>query len=319
MPTTFTTRWADENGHTQEADGAGFEHGADARWRWLDVVDGDDAILRAIAEQFDLHPLLVEDVVHQQHRPKLDVSQDQVFVVWLTPEHPRGDGIVTSEIDAFLGPDYLITMRASSDVSVSHAVAEAARSATRGPDWILHAIIDRLVDSVLPIADALGDDLDDIEDALLGAPRSEDLKRLYAVRRRLVQLHRIVAPERDILRGLARERAVVSEDAYRYFQDVGDHLARVEDSIETYRDVAAAAMDIYLSAQSNRMNEIMKQLTVVATIFMPLTLISGIYGMNVIKGMWPPVLAQWSFGAIIVTMLAIAAGMAVYFRRKNWW
>ena len=108
------------------------------------------------------------------------------------------------------------------------------------------------------------------------------------MRRQLVQLHRIVAPERDTLRGLARERNFVSEEAYRYFQDVADHLARVEDSIETYRDVGAAAMDIYLSAQNNRMNEIMKQLTVVATIFMPLTLISGIYGMNVIKGMWPP-------------------------------
>ncbi len=314
-----TTRWVDADGGAREGEGARLDLATGAPWRWLDVVDGDDAILHAIAEQFDLHPLLVEDVIHRQHRPKLDVSEEQVFLVWLTPEHPQDDGIVTSEIDAFLGPDYLITMRASADVSVAQAVADTARSVSRGPDWILHAIIDRLVDSVLPIADALGDDLDDIEDALLRAPRSEDLKRLYAVRRRLVQLHRIVAPERDILRGLARERAVVSEDAYRYFQDVGDHLARVEDSIETYRDVAAAAMDIYLSAQSNRMNEIMKQLTVVATIFMPLTLVSGIYGMNVIKGMWPPVLAQWSFAAILVTMLAIAAGMALYFRRKNWW
>jgi magnesium transporter len=134
-----------------------------------------------------------------------------------------------------------------------------------------------------------------------------------------MQLHRVVGPSRDILRGLVRERSMIGEEVYRYFQDVGDHLARVDDSIETYRDVGAAAMDIYLSAQSNRMNEIMKQLTVVATIFMPLTLISGIYGMNVLRGMWPPVMAWWSFPMIIAVMLAISVGMALYFRRRKWW
>ena len=113
------------------------------------------------------------------------------------------------------------------------------------------------------------------------------------------RLHRIVAPERDVIRGVARERDVVSDDAYRYFQDVGDHLSRVQDSIETYQDVAASVMDVYLSAQNNRMNEIMKQLTVVATIFMPLTLLSGIYGMNLLRGMWPPPEAWWSFSLVV--------------------
>ena len=150
-------------------------------------------------------------------------------------------------------------------------------------------------------------------------PRQDELRSLHRVRRQLVRLHRIVAPERDILRGFARESDIIGEDAYRYFQDVSDHVARVLDSIETYQDVAASVMDVYLSAQNNRMNEIMKQLTVVATIFMPLTLLSGIYGMNVVAGMWPPPLARWSFAAIVVSMLAIAAVMAAYFRKKNWW
>ena len=142
---------------------------------------------------------------------------------------------------------------------------------------------------------------------------------LHRIRRQLLQLHEIVAPERDVIRGVGRERDVVSDDAYRYFQDVGDHLSRVQDSIETYQDVAASVMDVYLSAQNNRMNEIMKQLTVVATIFMPLTLLSGIYGMNLIRGMWPPPESQWSFLAVVGLMVVIAAGMAVYFRKKNWW
>ena len=135
----------------------------------------------------------------------------------------------------------------------------------------------------------------------------------------MTRLHRIVAPERDIVRELARESDVISEDAYRYFADVGDHLALAQDSIETYQDVGQSSMDIYLSAQSNRMNEIMKQLTVVATIFMPLTLISGIYGMNLVLGMWPSPLWRWSFPAVMILMAGIAVSMAAYFRRKNWW
>jgi len=290
-----------------------------APWRWVDVVAGDDSTFATLAEEFSLHPLLVEDSLHEQRRPKLDSYPDGAFLAWLTPEHIEGDGIVVSELDVFIGSDYLITSHLGQSSAIAQAVGDARRAFKLGPDWLLHSIIDRLVDSVLPIVDSLGDSLDDIEDALLGAPRPEDLKRLYSVRRQLVHLHRIVAPERDTLRGLARERNFVGEEAYRYFQDVADHLARVEDSIETYRDVAAAAMDIYLSAQNNRMNEIMKQLTVVATIFMPLTLISGIYGMNVIRGMWPPVQAVWSFSAVVIAMAAIAAAMSAYFRRKNWW
>jgi len=317
--TTVSVRWVDETGELRECDLDGIHQSSAAGWRWVDVLDGDEPTLTVLAEEFNLHPLLVEDSIHEQRRPKLDAFDDGVFLAWLTPEHPLDDGIVASELDVFLGADYLITIHSARDTTVTDVIAEVSRTVAMGPDWVLHAIIDRLVDSVLPLADSLGDELEDIEDALLRAPRAEDLRRLYAVRRRLVRLHRLVAPERDILRGLARERGVVSEEAYRYFQDVGDHLARVEDSIETYRDVGAAAMDIYLSAQSNRMNEIMKQLTVVATIFMPLTLVSGIYGMNVLKGMWPPVAAPWSFVAIMASMAVIAAAMSLYFRRKNWW
>jgi len=290
-----------------------------APWRWVDVAAGDESTFTTLAEEFSLHPLLVEDSLHEQRRSKLDAYPDGAFLAWLTPERVEGDGIIVSELDVFVGGDYLITAHRGESAAITAALGDACRAFELGPDWLLHAIIDRLVDSVLPTVDSLGDALEDIEDALLRAPRPEDLKRLYSVRRQLVQLHRIVAPERDTLRGLARERNFVGEEAYRYFQDVADHLARVEDSIETYRDVGAAAMDIYLSAQSNRMNEIMKQLTVVATIFMPLTLISGIYGMNVVRGMWPPVAATWSFLAIVVAMGAIAAAMSAYFRRKNWW
>lgn len=314
-----TVRWLDEQGvlHSDGLDE--LQRASRAVWRWVDIEDPDAPTVEAIGEVFDLHPLAIEDSLHVQRRPKMDTYSSGLFLAWLVPERVDDGLITTSEFDAFLGPGYLVTLR-SNNVSAVGAVAEhASRELVRGPDWVLHAIIDRLVDSTLPLADDLGDELEEIEDNMLGEPRRNDLAGLHAARRQLVFLHRIISAERDIIRSLARERDVVSEDAYRYFQDVGDHLARVEETVETYRDVAAAVMDIYLSAQSNRMNEIMKQLTVVATIFMPLTLISGIYGMNVVKGMWPPSGAFWSFGAIVSAMLLIAVVMALYFRRKNWW
>jgi magnesium transporter len=287
--------------------------------RWVDVLHPDEATLLSLSEEFALHPLLLEDAVHEQHRPKYDSYPDGAFLTWLFPTALVDSSVELGEVDVFLGPDYLVTLRSAANAIVEDFVTELPRMTSLGSDWLLHAILDRLVDATLPLVDEIGDRLEDAEDRLLGQPTPEDLKELYSIRRQLVALHRIVAPERDILRGLARERNLVSEEAYRYFLDVADHLARVEDAIETYRDVGAAAMDIYLSAQSNRMNAIMKQLTVVATIFMPLTLISGIYGMNVVRGMWPPVLAPWSFAAVVGVMVVIAVWMTLFFRRKNWW
>lgn len=316
---SVTVRWLDEGGAVRTGGLEDVTTAVPGRWCWVDVASPDVPTVESLADRFSLHPLAVEDSLHTQRRPKLDIDSTGLFLAWLTPERMDDETVTTREFDAFLGTGYLITLRANHDPGVAEVFEGAATELRRGPDWVLHAIIDRHVDSVLPLVDELGDELEQIEDEMLGEPRQTSLARLHTVRRQLVFLHRVVAPERDIIRQLARERSVVSEEAYRYFQDVGDHLARVEESIATYRDVAAAIMEIYLSSQSNRMNEIMKQLTVVATIFMPLTLISGIYGMNVLQGMWPPWDAAWSFAAVCTAMIGIAVAMGLYFRRKKWW
>ncbi len=312
-------RWLDPSGALHSGDLSQLQSTGKKSWCWVDVFEPDELIMQALEKRFALHPLASEDALHLQLRPKLDDYGQSFFMVWLTPHRLADSKVEVHELDVFMGKDYLITVRDKSMPAIEYAGQDAARIMARGQDWLLHAILDHAVDSVLPIVDELGDRLEDVEDAMLGKPRQSDLAVLYAVRRQLVRMRRIVAPERDLLRSLARERDVLSEEAYRYFQDIGDHLARVEDSIETYREVAAAVMDIYLSAQSNRMNEIMKSLTVVATIFMPLTLISGIYGMNVVRGMWPPISAQWSFAAVVASMGIIALFMSIYFRRKKWW
>lgn len=319
MP-VVAVRWIDSQNALHMGDESSLEESLTASWAWVDVLEPDQTTVDLLASTFDLHPLAVEDLVHPQTRAKIDLYPESLFFAWLTPRHREGDGVVVDELDVLLGTKYLITVHDQRIAAIDHVANEAGKTLRSGADWTLHAIIDLQVDATMPLVDDIGDALNAIEDAMLeSSPRQQDLRDLHQVRRQLVRMHRIVAPERDVIHALARERDVVSEEAYRYFLDVGDHVARVLDSIETYQDVGASVMDVYLSAQNNRMNEIMKQLTVVATIFMPLTLISGIYGMNLLVGMWPGPLGRWSFAIVVSFMLLIALSMSAYFRKKKWW
>jgi magnesium transporter len=286
---------------------------------WIDVIEPDQASLESVSKRFPLPPLAMEDCLHFPQRPKIDTYSELTFLIWLLPQMLIGDGVDAQELDVFLGEEHLITIHRADSSALDRVMAHADAYLARGVEWTLHAILDAAVDEVFPLVDALSDELEQLENVMLSDARPEYLQRLYTAKRSLVRLHKIVSPERDVVRGLARLEAFVEPDAYMYFQDVGDHLARLADQIDTYRDVASGTMDIYLSSQSNRMNGIMKQLTVVATIFMPLTLISGIYGMNVVKGMWPPVGAWWSFGLVILSMVGISVWMVLFFRRKEWW
>ena len=316
MASKVTVRWTE---------GADLRVGGPERLRearqaghvWVDVLDADESALAPLAAEFGLHPLAVEDCLHYPQRPKIDVYPGNVFLIWLAP-----DGLESlyrdsyHELDMFISEDFLITVHRE-PIAAIDAVAVDAVCCTIGPEWTAHAILDRLVDGLLPLVEAVADRLEELEDLMLDGAEKSHLESLHSARRRLVALHKVVGPERDIIRGLARAEGYVSEDAYRYFTDIGDHLARVQDSIETYREVASAAMDIYLSSVSNRMNVVMKQLTVVATIFMPLTLISGIYGMNF--QYFPEISWRYGYFTVLVAMGLIAAGMIITFKRRGWW
>jgi magnesium transporter len=318
MPATIIVRWM-EGKTLKSGTVADIELARTLGAVWVDVLDPDAKALAPIAAAFDLHPLAVEDCLHFPQRPKIDAYPGSLFLVWVLPRLMPNDGITYSEIDIFLGKGFLVTSHSGPIPVLDEVVASAHNILPSGAEWTLHAILDRAVDEIFPAVDYIADELDSIEDRLLQRASEADLHHLYSMKRLLVALHKTIGPERDVVRGMARQTELVSQEAYLYFQDVGDHLARATDSVETYRDVASGAMDIYLSAVNNRMNAIMKQLTVVATIFMPLTLMSGIYGMNITEGMWPPITAVWSFGLVIATMLLIAVWMLWFFRRRNWW
>ncbi len=284
---------------------------------WIDMVAPDEADFAAVQQRYKLHPLAVEDCLHFPQRPKIDVHEDATFLIWLIPQVIDSDGIAATELDVFLGTEHLITVHREALEAIDHMITLAADYLPRGVEWTLHAILDLAVDGTFPVIETISDELEELENLMLTDARATQLQRLYSAKHALLQLHKVVVPERDVVRGLARLEAFVEPEAYMYFQDIGDHLARVTDSIETYRDVAGSTMDIFLSAQSNRMNQIMKQLTAVATIFMPLTLISSIYGMN-FKHM--PELA-WRYGYFMVIggMVVIAVGMILFFKRRQWW
>ena len=247
---------------------------------WVDVAEADEPALHALRDAFGLHPLAIEDCLHFPQRPKLERYDGGPFLIWLTPKTLEDGRFELDQLDMFLGEGYVITSHRGASDAVTATAADAECHLRKGPEWVLHAVLDHATDAVFPMMDDIGDELDSLEDALMEKAQPDTLQRLHKAKRRLRAMHKVVGPERDALRGLEREQTFVSEDAYRYISDIGDHLARVEDSIDTYRDVAASAMDIYLSAVSNNMNEVMKRLTVIATIFMPGTLIAGIYGMN---------------------------------------
>ena len=317
MTAQVTVRWLDQG--KLRSDGLDSLPADVAAPAWIDVTDPDEDTLKAVSARFPLPPLAIEDCLHFPQRPKLDAYPDVTFLIWVLPRLIDGQGIQTQELDVFLGEEHLVTAHRGDVVAVSRVAERAEVFLKRGVEWTLHAILDSAVDAAFPFVEQLADELETLEDLMLTDARPQHLQRLYAAKRALIALHKVVGPERDVIRGLARLEAFVEPDAYMYFQDVGDHLARVADQVDTYRDVASGAMDIYLSAQSNRMNQIMKQLTVIATIFMPLTLISGIYGMNVIVGMWPPVSKAWSFPLIVGAMVGIAIAMLWFFRKRKWW
>lgn len=319
MSATVTVRWMSEGKSRTGALADLAEARTTTGFVWVDVFEPDVETLDVIRDAFGLHPLAIEDVMHFPQRPKVDAYPDNLFLVWVAPQIESAHAFAAAEIDIFLGTDFLITAHRDDVPAIDAVARDECGSLDRGPDWALHAILDRTVDSMFPVVDLVGEELDRIENELLDQVQDGQLKDLYAVKRTMLQLHKVVGPERDVLRALVRHDAFVSKEAYLYLQDVGDHVARVADAIDTYRDVASSVMDIYLSAISNRLNVVMKQLTVVATIFMPLTLISGIYGMNITKMMWPSPEWAWSFPVVIASLGVIVLGMLYFFKRRQWW
>ena len=289
---------------------------------WIDV-DGlaDVKTIENIGKLFDLHPLTLEDVANQNQRAKIEEYKDSYFIVVHAPQL-NGTDLTAQQLSLFLGPKFVITlhhrMGEQIDLIKSNLRRQESRISRNGSDYLAYSILDTIVDDYFPILEKFGELADDAEDKMLLKPKSSTVTYVHGLKRELLELRRAIWPFRDALAVLIRNDStpLISSETRPYFRDLYDHTVRVIDLVETYREVASDLMDIYLSSVSNRTNEVMKRLTAITTIIMPLTLITGIYGMN-FENM-PETEFRYGYFVIIGVMLVLAVGLFIYFFRLGW-
>jgi magnesium transporter len=297
---------------------------------WVDVQGlGNENVLRRVGEVFDLHPLVLEDVVNVPQRPKIDEYGDQVlFIARMVTPKENGRGFVAEQVSLILGKHYLLTVQEEPDYDCFGPVRERIRSAKgtirqHGADYLAYALIDAIIDGFFPVLEDYGEALEELEDEVVESPTRQSLEKIHRIKRELLALRRAIWPQRDAINSLIRDcHDLISEEVRVYLRDCYDHTVQVIDMVETYREVASSLMDVYVSSVGNRMNEVMKVLTIVSTIFIPLTFIAGVYGMNFNPDASPFNMPElnwyWGYPLCWLVMIAVALVMVLYFKRRGW-
>jgi magnesium transporter len=290
---------------------------------WLNV-DGvhKPEIIEQVGRSFGVHPLVLEDIADTGQRPKMEDFDDYIFVTLKMFRFGKKEKeIKTEQISLVLGNGFVVSFQ-EAEGDVFDPIRERLRNnkgrvRKAGADYLVYALMDAVVDNYFLIMEKLGETIEEIEDKLVINPTSETVQKIHGLKRQLIFLRKSVWPLREVISRLERsESPLILKSTFVYLRDVYDHTIQVMDSVDTFRDTLSGMLDIYLSSVSNRMNEVMKVLTVIATIFIPLTFIAGIYGMN-FRDM--PELGQaWGYPTTLLLMLAIALVMVIYFRRKKW-
>ena len=293
-----------------------------SRVTWIDIEGlGNLDVLREIGRLLDLHPLALADVVNVPQRPKVELYGDRLLFIGHMV-FPKANGEIEFEqISLVLGPGWVVSFQEKPgdvfDPVRNRIRSEQMRIRKMQADFLLYALVDAIVDGYFVVVEKVGDDLDGLEDEVMQRPSRETLRRLHAIRRLLLQLHRLQWRQRDAVATLWRDETFPICEAVRMFlRDVHDHAFVVLDSIETYRDLSIGLMDVYLSAASNRLNEVMKTLTLVSTVFIPLTFIVGVYGMNFEH--IPELHWRHGYAFVWATMVTLGGGILLWFRRKGW-
>jgi len=290
---------------------------------WVDLERQTPEAEALLADVLKLHPLTIEDIWAERSRPKIDDFDAYLYVIVHTIGGSKQDKLKTIEIDLVIGPNWLVTHDPAGLVSddVGTDLDHSSRVMAKGIAWLAHALLDRAVDRYMPVIDQLDSEIEQLENDVLdsaGTPRGRNvLMQILAFKRRLQELRRMGIHQREILLRLSRgEMDEIPADALPFYRDVYDHFLRINDIAEGYRDLVTSALDAYLSVQSNRMNEIMKALTLMSTVMLPLTFIVGLYGMN-FKHM-PELDWVWGYPAAIGLMLVVVGGIVLWFRHRGW-
>jgi magnesium transporter len=295
---------------------------------WVDFIGEPNQTCEPILlEVFGFHPLAVDDALQQTHTPKVDDWGDYLYIVLgaLAYEEPANDGALhLHELDVFLGKNFVVTHHdepISAIDKIWSACQRDPRHTQNGADHLLYRILDYLVAAYMPIVEKLDDEIDEIEDQVFNRPTTETLQHIFALKRSLLAMRRVITPQREVVNKLARDdyRIIDSQDRV-FFRDVYDHLVRLQDLNESMRDMLSGTLDIYLSVVNNRMNDVMKTLTVITTLFMPISFIAGFFGMNFFE----PVahLTSWTRVPAFIIMLLVTIltpiFMFMWMRRRRW-
>ncbi len=290
---------------------------------WINV-DGlhEVEVVEKMGNAFGIHPLVLEDILHTGQRPKMEDFGDYLFIVLKMLYHDKEvDEIIGEQVSLILGPSYVISFQERQG-DVFDQIRERIRNGKGrirkvGADYLAYTLVDGIVDHYFVILEEFGEKIESLEDELVTNPSSETLQTIHTLKRDLIFYRRSVWPLREVINRVERgESQLMTETTGIYLRDVYDHTIQVIETIETYRDMVAGMLDIYLSSLSNRMNQVVKVLTIIATIFIPLTFIAGIYGMN-FKFM-PELEWYWGYPAALLVMLLVVGVMLVYFKRKRW-
>jgi magnesium transporter len=290
---------------------------------WINV-DGihEVDVVEKLGHCFGLHPLVLEDILHSGQRPKMEDYDDYIYIVLrMLFYNDKHNGIEEEQVSLILGSNYVLSFQ-EREGDVFDPIRERIRNGKgrirkMGADYLAYTLIDAIVDNYFALLERLGEKIGSLEEELITDPTPRTLREIHHLKRDLILLRKSVWPLRDVISGLERgESPRLRETTGIFFRDVYDHTIRVIDIIESLRDMLSGMLDIYLSSISNRMNAVMKVLTMIATIFMPLTLIAGVYGMN-FKYM-PELEWHWGYPLVLTVMALIGISMLVYFKRKKW-
>jgi magnesium transporter len=290
---------------------------------WVDICGIHDVeLIGKVGKELNLHPLTLEDIVNTGQRPKMEDFDDYIYLVLkMLYFDEELNEVKIEQVSFILGDKYVISFQEREKDVFDPVRLRIRKSKVRirrsGADYLLYALIDATVDSYFSILERIGEQIESIEEELVSDPKTETLHRIHALKREMIFLRKSVWPLREVIGNLERgESDLVKETTQIFLRDVYDHTIQTVDTVETFRDMLSGMLDLYLSSISNRMNEVMKVLTIMATIFIPLTFIAGIYGMNF--EYMPELKWAWGYFAVWGLMVVTVIAMRFYFHRKKW-
>jgi magnesium transporter len=290
---------------------------------WINV-DGvsNPEILKSFGEAFNLHSLLLEDILNTDQRPKCEFTERNIYTILKMFEfEPNRHRILAEQVSLVLGENYLISfleeVGGEFEPVRERIRSDHSRFRKSGPGYLAYSLLDTVVDRYFLTLEAIGESLDSLEDSLGRMATANALQRIHEIKRELIFLRKYIWPVREVVTALQHADSPLLPDSIQpYLRDVYEHTVQVMDGLETYRDLLSGIQDLYLSMTSNRLNDIMRVLTVISTIFIPLTFIAGVYGMNF--HYMPELGWKWAYPAVWLVMILVAMGMIAFFRRKKW-